>query len=186
VERNGRAKAGPYPIIRPAEAGAGRYRCPAYKLLDEILKHHKRVRGAGEGSVDMIMNKYHYSKKGRKTMQDFYTILSIVSLLLTIGGLLGGFYAFKSSMGRTASEVQEHVINALGSEITTLRLRLDDMKAENIHLQLIIETICAAFKSRGLTITIDGDMVSIHDTHCGSTTTTHIQEREEPPCLQSG
>ena len=29
VGRNGRAKAGPYPIIRPAEAGAGRYRCPA-------------------------------------------------------------------------------------------------------------------------------------------------------------
>ncbi|HEX3640719.1 MAG TPA: hypothetical protein VHV10_05460 [Ktedonobacteraceae bacterium] len=35
VGRNGRAKAGPYPILRPAEAGAGRYRCPAYKLPDE-------------------------------------------------------------------------------------------------------------------------------------------------------
>src|SRR5437660_8845092 len=29
VGRNGRAKAGPYHTIRPAEAGAGRYRCPA-------------------------------------------------------------------------------------------------------------------------------------------------------------
>jgi len=43
VGRNGRAKAGPYPIIRPAEASAGRYRCPAYKLPDEKVKHHKRV-----------------------------------------------------------------------------------------------------------------------------------------------
>ena len=43
VGRNGRAKAGPYPIIRPAEAGAGRYRSPAYKLPDEKVKHHKRV-----------------------------------------------------------------------------------------------------------------------------------------------
>jgi hypothetical protein len=28
----------------PAEAGAGRYRCPAYKLPDEKVKHHQRVR----------------------------------------------------------------------------------------------------------------------------------------------
>jgi len=43
VGRNGRAKAGPYPMIRPAEAGAGRYRCPAYKLPDEKVKHPNRV-----------------------------------------------------------------------------------------------------------------------------------------------
>jgi len=29
VGSHGRAKAGPYTNIRPAEAGAGRYRCPA-------------------------------------------------------------------------------------------------------------------------------------------------------------
>jgi len=44
VGRYGRAKAGPYRSIRPAEAGAGRYRCPAYKLLDQIVKDHERVR----------------------------------------------------------------------------------------------------------------------------------------------
>ena len=48
VGRNGRAKAGPYPMIRPAEAGAGRYRCPAYKLLDEKVKHHNRVPTLGQ------------------------------------------------------------------------------------------------------------------------------------------
>jgi hypothetical protein len=42
VWRNGCAEAGPYHTIRPAEAGAGRYRCPAYKLPDEKVKHHKR------------------------------------------------------------------------------------------------------------------------------------------------
>jgi len=40
VGRNGRAKAGPYHTIRPAEAGAGRYRCPADKLPDEKVKDH--------------------------------------------------------------------------------------------------------------------------------------------------
>ena len=116
-------------------------------------------------------------------MTDFSTTLSIISLLLTIGGLLGGFYAFKSGMSRAASEVQEHVINALESEITNLHQRLEDLKDENTRLRLIIETICAALKSRGLVVTIDGDMVSIHDTHRSTTTFTHIEEREEPPCL---
>lgn len=116
-------------------------------------------------------------------MPDVYTTLSVISLLLTIGGLLGGFFAFRNGMTRTANEVQERVINALESEITTLRLRLDDMKEENVRLRLIIETICTALKSRGLAVTIDGDMVSIHDTHSSTTTITHIQERDEPPCL---
>jgi regulator of replication initiation timing len=112
-------------------------------------------------------------------MPDFYTILSIISLILTIGGLLGGVFAFKNGMTRTANEVQERVIHALESEISNLRQRLDDMKEENIRLKLVIETVCTALKSRGLAVTIDGAMVSIHDTH-GTTTITHIQEREEP------
>ena len=112
-------------------------------------------------------------------MSDIYTILSVISLLLTIGGLLGGFFAFKNGMTRTANEVQERVINALESEIANLRQRLDDMKEENVRLRLIIETICTALKSRGLAVTIDGGMVSIHDSHGGTTTITHIQEQDD-------
>src|SRR5436853_396952 len=103
-------------------------------------------------------------------MIEFYNTLSVISLLLTIGGLLEGFYAFKSSMSRAANEVQEHVINAFESEITNLHQRLEDLKDENTRLWLIIETICAALKSRGMAITIDGDMVSIRDTSGSSTT----------------
>ena len=43
VGDNGRAEAGPYRTLRPAEAGAGRYRCPAYKLPDEKVKDQKLV-----------------------------------------------------------------------------------------------------------------------------------------------
>src|SRR5437773_5749881 len=112
-------------------------------------------------------------------MTEFYNTLSVISLLLTIGGLLGGFYAFKSSMSRAANEVQEHVINALESEITNLHQRLADLKDDNSRLELIIETICAALKSRGLAVTIDGDMVSIRDTSGTTTTVAHIQEQED-------
>ncbi|HEX3641478.1 MAG TPA: hypothetical protein VHV10_09325 [Ktedonobacteraceae bacterium] len=52
VGRNGRAKAGLYPILQPAEAGAGRYRRPAYKLPGEKVKHHQLVRrGTNENSA---------------------------------------------------------------------------------------------------------------------------------------
>ena len=112
-------------------------------------------------------------------MPDILTTFSIISLILTIAGLLGGFYAFRNGMTRTANEVQERVINALESEIITLRQRLDDMKEDNIRLQLIIDTICAALESRGLAVTVDGHMVSIHDTHSSTTTVTRIQEGEE-------
>jgi len=112
-------------------------------------------------------------------MPDFYTILSVISIILTIGGLLGGFFAFRNGMAKTANEVQERVINALESEINNLRQRLDDMKDENVRLRLIIDTICAALKSRGLAVTIDGDMVSIHDARGSTTTITHIQEGED-------
>jgi hypothetical protein len=47
VGDNGRAEAGPYHVIWPAEAGAGRYRCPAYKLPDQKVKVHNRVPSDG-------------------------------------------------------------------------------------------------------------------------------------------
>jgi hypothetical protein len=52
VGRNGRAKAGPYSHIRPAEAGAGRPRCPACKEGFSPSQRRdplQRVRGAGRG-----------------------------------------------------------------------------------------------------------------------------------------
>jgi hypothetical protein len=43
VGNNGRAEAGPYQTLQPAEAGAGCCHCPAYKLPDENAKDHNRV-----------------------------------------------------------------------------------------------------------------------------------------------
>ena len=115
-------------------------------------------------------------------MTNLTNTLSIFSILLTICGILGGIVAFRSGISRTANEVQERVINALESELAQLRQRLDDLKEENTRLKHTIETICAALKSRGLAVTIEGDMVSIHD-GSGSSTTTRIQESEQHICL---
>ncbi len=109
-------------------------------------------------------------------MTNLANTLSIFSLLLTTCGILGGIVAFRNGFTRTANEVQERVINALESELGQLRQRLDDLKDENTRLKHTIDTICAALKSRGLAVTIEGDMVSIRDS--SGSTTTRIQESE--------
>jgi 3-dehydroquinate dehydratase len=107
-------------------------------------------------------------------MNDINTILSIFSVTLTIASIIGGFYAFKTSLSRTANEVQEHVINALNQEISVLRGRLDDLEKENKKLNQVIVTICEALKRRGLIVTIEGNLVTLTDGK--NSQTARIQE----------
>ena len=93
-------------------------------------------------------------------MLDF---LSILNLVLLIATALGGIMAYRHGWTRTANEVQERVISALNSELATLTSRIESMEKENIRLHQIIATICSALKSRGIAVTIDGDMVNISD-----------------------
>lgn len=98
-------------------------------------------------------------------MQTLINLLSIISLLLTIGGILGGIWAFRNGFTRTANEVQERVINAMEQEIAILHLRLGDLEEENRRLEQIINTICTALKKRGLVVTIEGNIVTVSDGH---------------------
>ena len=90
-------------------------------------------------------------------------MLSIVNLALCIGLAIGGVAAFRHGFARTANEVQERVINALESEINTLKDRLSELEKENIRLTQVIATIRAAMRRRGLLVTIEGELVSIRD-----------------------
>ncbi len=89
--------------------------------------------------------------------------LSIASMLLTIGSLVGGFIAYKSAVNRTVSEIQEHVINALQQEISVLNDKIAALERENNRLDQIILTMCEALKKRGMIISIDGNLVTISD-----------------------
>ena len=92
-----------------------------------------------------------------------YNFLSIINLVLAIATVVGGIMAYRHGFTRTANEVQERVIQALNSELQALRVRIESMEQENIRLHQIIATICSALKSRGIAVTIDGDMVNISD-----------------------
>lgn len=98
-------------------------------------------------------------------MQTLYSTLSIINAFLTIAGLIGGYWAFKSGINHTASEIQEHVINAMEQEISVLRDRLEDLEDENKRLEQVIYTLCEALKKRGLIVTIEGSIVTVSDGH---------------------
>lgn len=97
-------------------------------------------------------------------------LLPYLNLSMVVLIALGGVMAFRYSIARTSSEIQERVIHALQSEIQSLQDRIAAIEKENVRLQQIVGIIKAALKKRGVTVTIDGDLVSIHDEKSGDTT----------------
>lgn len=96
-------------------------------------------------------------------IDNVYTALSIFCMILTLCAIFGGILAFRNGFTRTANEIQERVINALESEISTLRMRIEDVEQENNRLHQTILTICEALKKRDLVVSIDGNLISISD-----------------------
>ena len=106
--------------------------------------------------------------------------LSLLSLVLSICIIVGGYIAVRQGFNHTAGEAQERAINALESEMDALHSRIEALEHENTRLEQIITTICAALKQRGMHIVIDGTMVSIRDSGTGETSyTTRILGTEQ-------
>jgi cell division protein FtsB len=80
----------------------------------------------------------------------------------------------KNKAASTATDAQDKAIAALETRLEVQEKNTGDLTKENARLQLILETIKAALKSRGLIITIDGEMITIGDGK--STTTAHIRQ----------
>ena len=116
--------------------------------------------------------------------------LSALSGLLTTGTILivaaiGGFWLIKSGLGKTVNDANKDAINALGATITALQAdsqrferKIDDLTKENAQLRLTMDTVRAALKTRGLIITIDGEMVIIDTLDGKSSTVTRMHEKK--------
>jgi hypothetical protein len=111
-------------------------------------------------------------------MQD---LLSMTNLLITLALIAGAFVAYHHGFARTADEVKARVISVMQHEIDALKDRLAALEKENLRLSQIISTIRAALKLRGLQITIDGELVSIHDQAGHITQATRILEKGPAP-----
>ncbi len=112
--------------------------------------------------------------------------LNILYLVITLGVVIGGLVAFRISVHRTnselhktAGEIQERVITALQGEIDSLKDRIDELEKENIKLRQTLGLIKKALSKRGLTITIEGDLVSISDAQGSSVHTQRITGQME-------
>jgi len=108
-----------------------------------------------------------------------FNFLSVLNLVVTIGLIVGGLLAYQHGFTRTANEVQERVIHALQSEIGALQDRIVALEKENTRLSHVIMTIRTSLKRRGLHITIDGELVSIHDRSGHLTQATRIHGSRE-------
>ena len=102
------------------------------------------------------------------------TIVTYLNIAVAVAMMLGGAVAFRYGMNRTANEIQERVIHALQSEIQLLQERVVALEKDNTRLSDIIALIRSALKQHGLSVTIDGEVISIHDTQGNSTHTTRI------------
>nr|BBH95019.1 hypothetical protein KTA_32180 [Thermogemmatispora argillosa] len=116
-------------------------------------------------------------------MQDF---LSLTNVFITLALITGAFVAYHHGFARTADEVKARVISVMQHEIDALKDRLATLEKENLRLSQIIGTIRLALQQRGLYITIDGELVSIHDQRGYCTQASRIIEKEPfPPTVSS-
>lgn len=102
-------------------------------------------------------------------------ITTYLNLVIAVAIVLGGAVAFRFSLNRTANEIQERVINALKSEIQTLQDRIVALEKDNTRLSQTIAIIRTALKQRGMSVTIDGDLISISDAQGNSTHASRMQ-----------
>lgn len=114
-------------------------------------------------------------------MGSIANILSLLSAgagLISLGiTLVGAFFVVRSGRLQSANTAQSSAISALQAEMEVSHKRDEDKDKEIArlnqkitHLELTIDTICAALKRRGLVISVQGEVVNIEDKRGNSTT----------------
>lgn len=107
---------------------------------------------------------------------DILQIISTGAGLLSLGiALVVAVIAVKNGTMKSANEAQGSAIDAMKEEMDILRTRVTESEKKNIRLEHTIDTICEALKMRGLVISIQGEIINIHDKSSGNSTTTRIR-----------
>lgn len=122
-------------------------------------------------------------------MQSVVSVLGSASALNTVLlllALIGGFFAFRNGKRTELVKLQRETIEALQQRTASLEQKIGDLEKENHLQQHIIDTIISALKTRGMAVTVDGDMVTIADESGASshkklttTKTVAVVKREE-------
>jgi cell division protein FtsB len=97
-------------------------------------------------------------------LQIVFNFSGLLSLIFVIaGGIFAARFSGKNQATNTATEAQEKAMNAMEARLNVQEKNINDLAKENARLYLIFDTIKAALKNMGMAVTIDGEMVIIHD-----------------------
>lgn len=96
-------------------------------------------------------------------MNEINNLASLGNILIGLMILIGGYIAIRNSKQQGTSTFQAQAIDALKAELDTLQRRLEVLERENTRLHQTLSLIKDALRKRGLSISIDGDLVTIGD-----------------------
>ncbi len=88
--------------------------------------------------------------------------LTIINLIVLIGGAIGGIWAFRSALSKAESGVQTRVREALSAENELLRGRVQRLEAENKQQGRILQLIITSLKKlHHIEIDIDENVITL-------------------------
>jgi hypothetical protein len=87
-------------------------------------------------------------------------ILSVISLLVSVGVAIG---AFRSGYGQGISTIHEKVIDALKDQVETLEKQNEQQQKTLDRQEFELQAMRDALKDEGIYITVDGERITIKD-----------------------
>jgi hypothetical protein len=87
-------------------------------------------------------------------------ILSVISLLVSVGVAIG---AFRSGYGQGVSTIHEKVIDALKDQVETLEKQNEQQQKMLDRQEFELQAMRDALKDEGIYITVDGERITIKD-----------------------
>ena len=108
-------------------------------------------------------------------------LLPMLSLIISILVLIGGFFAFRHGYNNQASEIQERTIEALKAQNEAQERQIKTCEKEIVRLKRVVATIQIALKRRGLDIEIDNDAITLIDNQTRQTRTVQIRMQDTDP-----
>ncbi len=95
--------------------------------------------------------------------------LPYLDAILAVGLMIGGIFAIRNGRRNALATIQEQTITAQQGQIDVLNLRISELEKTNAKQEFVIETMQAAMKQEGFSVTINGDLVTVASAR-GSTT----------------
>lgn len=89
-------------------------------------------------------------------------ILSVLSFVIVIGGIIAGYFSLTTVLAKSKAEISDRIRDDLSEENNLLRSRMQRVEEDNKHLRRIMELIVQTLKkAQKIDLEIDGDVVTL-------------------------